>query len=162
MTDNRYAPPTAKVSDVVSAGAAPAMWNPNAAANWSLLFTPAFGAWLHMKNWQALEEPAKAAASKRWVIVNLVLIVGSAMLTSMVPEMRALDGLSRLIGIVLLLSWYFSSGRGQAEYVKSHFGQVYERRGWGKRLLFALLALIGFIVVVAVIRILASSIQGRA
>jgi hypothetical protein len=46
------------------ADAAPALWNPNAAANWSLLFSPMFGAWLHMKNWAALGEPERAAARR--------------------------------------------------------------------------------------------------
>ena len=50
MNPNPYAPPTARVDDVATGDAAPALWNPNAAANWSLLFSPAFGAWLHMKN----------------------------------------------------------------------------------------------------------------
>lgn len=36
--------------------AAIALWNPNAAANWSLLFTPLFGAYLHMLNWRSLGE----------------------------------------------------------------------------------------------------------
>jgi predicted amidophosphoribosyltransferase len=28
-----------------------AIWNPNAASNWSLVFTPAFGSYLHARNW---------------------------------------------------------------------------------------------------------------
>ena len=54
MTPNPYAPPKAEVADVGRTEVAPALWNPNAAASWSLLFSPAFGAFLHMKNWQAL------------------------------------------------------------------------------------------------------------
>lgn len=30
------------------------LWNPNAAVNWSVLFTPIFGAWIQAKNWKAL------------------------------------------------------------------------------------------------------------
>ena len=28
-----------------------ALWNPNTAANWSFLFSPLFGAYLHALNW---------------------------------------------------------------------------------------------------------------
>ena len=34
---NPYAPPKAQVSDVAAEGAAPPIWNPNAAASWSLI-----------------------------------------------------------------------------------------------------------------------------
>lgn len=47
---------------------APPLWNPNAAANWSLLFSPVFGALLQMKNWEALGEDDKALNSKRRAI----------------------------------------------------------------------------------------------
>ena len=32
-----------------------ALWNPVAAAVWSIVLTPAFGAYLHAKNWETLE-----------------------------------------------------------------------------------------------------------
>ena len=56
-SDKRYAPPTAHVDDVHAArqsAVAPPLWNPGAAMAWSLLFSPIFGAFVHMKNWQAL------------------------------------------------------------------------------------------------------------
>jgi len=43
---------------------------------WSLLFTPAFGAFLQMRNWEALGEPSKAVTSRIWVAVTLVVLVG--------------------------------------------------------------------------------------
>ena len=57
---NPFAPPQAEVADVPTGEAAPALWNPNAASSWSLLFSPIFGAYLHMQNWQALGQPDKA------------------------------------------------------------------------------------------------------
>ena len=40
-----------------------AIWNPNAASNWSIIFTPAFGSYLHALNWRTLgeEEHARSA-----------------------------------------------------------------------------------------------------
>lgn len=49
MDFNRYAPPVANLE--VEPETSLPLWNPNAAANWCLLFTPSFGSWLHMKNW---------------------------------------------------------------------------------------------------------------
>ena len=51
---NPYAPPKAVVGDVFDGEVAPALWNPTAAGSWSILFSPIFGAYLHMLNWRAL------------------------------------------------------------------------------------------------------------
>ncbi len=159
VTDNRYAPPTAKVADMPSGGVAPALWNPNAAANWSFLFTPAFGAFVQMKNWQALDEPDKAAASKRWAIASLVIIFGSSLGFISVPALMPFHEVPRILGFALLITWYFSSARKQVEFVKSRFGQDYERRGWGKPLLIALLAIVVLTVVVLVIAVTSAPIE---
>jgi hypothetical protein len=145
MHPNPYAPPTARVDDVAASSvAAPALWNPGAAASWSLLLSPAFGAWLHMKNWQALGEPQKASAAKLWVIASLVLIVALSLAAGLMPESKPLDAASRGFGLALLLAWYFSSGRAQATFVTQRFGKNYPRRGWGRPLLWAFGALIAF------------------
>jgi hypothetical protein len=83
VASNPYAPPKAAVADIAGARIPPRLWNPNAAANWSLLFGPAFGAFLHMKNWQALEEPAKASAAKVWFLLTIV-VLGSLVCASVV------------------------------------------------------------------------------
>ena len=108
----------------------------------------AFGAWLHMKNWRALGEPEKAEGSRRWIIVSLVLIVGVSLASGLLPESKALDAASRALGLVLLITWYFSSGRAQAAYVKQRYGKDYPRRGWGRPLLWAFGAMFAFFVVV--------------
>jgi hypothetical protein len=54
-----------------------AIWNPNAAANWSLLFSPAFGAYLHMLNWRALGQPGRAASAQHWFLASLTMLLVS-------------------------------------------------------------------------------------
>ena len=144
MTHNPYTPPSAEVSDRLQRDASPALWNPNAAANWSLLFSPAFGAFVHMKNRQALDEPDKAANAKVWAIASLVAVIGLACF-SMLLNLLALQGLARMADIVLLLSWYFVSARGQAQYIDTRYGKSYSRKGWGKPLLFAIAVFIAYI-----------------
>jgi hypothetical protein len=40
------------------------IWNPIATVNWSLLFTPVFGAYLQMLNWKSLGQEDSARESK--------------------------------------------------------------------------------------------------
>ena len=139
MSTNPYAPPQAHVSDAPHVGTAPPMWNPNAAANWSLLLSPAFGAYLHMLNWRALGESGKAAAARVWFAIGLVL-----------PVVYAVTGLG-IVALLYLLLWYFVSARGQAKYVKSRFGDSYPRRSWGKPLMIGLVLAVGYGVVATLI-----------
>src|SRR3984957_21282364 len=108
MTTNLYAPPKAPVADIVRAEAAPALWNPGAAASWSLLFSPAYGAFLHMKNWEALGEPDTAAAAKKWVVLTLIVLALLPVATVLLANNGSMAAVPRLTGIVLLFGWYFS------------------------------------------------------
>ena len=161
MSSNPYAPPKAFVADIATQEESPPLWNPNAAANWSLLFSPAFGAFLHMKNWEDLGEPEKAAAAKVWVIVSLVLLLCLPVLAVLVPGFSGLQNISRLFGLVLLISWYSTSGRPQARYVKERFGKNYPRKGWGKPLLIAFVAVVGYFCVVGILAAILVGVTGR-
>lgn len=157
MTTNPYAPPKADVDDVVQGGVAPPLWNPNAAAGWSLLFSPAFGAYLHMKNWQALGRVDKAATARNWLVASLAVLAVFALVSAFWPDSKAFDGLSRIVALALLLSWYFGSGKVQVEFVKTRFGRQYPRRGWALPISIAVVALLVFLVVVVAIAIAAST-----
>jgi len=151
LSINPYAPPKAAVADIVSGEESPPLWNPNVAANWSLLFSPAFGAYLQMRNWQALGEPEKASNSKTWVIIVLVILLTLPLVAVLVPGMSGLQRFSSSVGIVLLIAWYVTSGREQTQYVKERFGKTYPRKGWGLPLLAALGVLFGYFVAVAIL-----------
>ena len=139
MPDNPYAPPRAVVENApLGTTAAPPLWNPNAAANWCLLFSPVFGTWLHMKNWTALKEAERANAARTWLIAS-ILLVSAMILLSLRPHGFQLP---RFVNFILLIAWYFAAARGQARYVKERFGDDYPRRGWGTPLLLAVGALV--------------------
>lgn len=108
------------------------LWNPNAAANWSLLFSPAFGAYLHMKNWEALGENSKASTSKTWLISSIILSVLG-------------------LGFFVLVAWYFSIGKKQAIYVEQKFGEHYLRKSWGIPLLIGFSIFIVYIFLILLI-----------
>lgn len=141
--NNRYAPPKAAVEgptpDVADI---PPLWNPDAAANWSLLFTPIFGSWLHMLNWRALGETERAESAKTWLLLIVLLIVGLTLGAAAMP-MSGLRELIWPVTLVLLLAWYFGSARGQARWVRARYGKAYPRKGWLPPLAGALVLWLG-------------------
>lgn len=116
-------------------------WNPNAVANWSLLYTQIFGAWLTYLNWQKLGEAAHAKRSKQWLTGSTVWLPLSVIM------MNVADNVSFSIGVlasyvVLLLSWFFLENRKQNKYLLERFGKAYPRRSWGKPLAIAAATLV--------------------
>ncbi|SMC27251.1 hypothetical protein SAMN02745857_02768 [Andreprevotia lacus DSM 23236] len=129
MTDNIYAPSKADLSTApLQGGEAPALWNPDAAGNWSLLFTPVFGAILGYKNWVAIGDEEEARRAKVWVIVSALVVL--VMLA--IPQ----------LAFPYLLVWYFAANRPHAKYVKERWGKDYPRRGWGKPLGIGVLCIV--------------------
>ena len=151
METDPYLPPAAALADVTGHGPPPRLWNPNAAANWSLLFSPAFGAFLHMKNWEALGDADRARTSRNWVIAVLALLFGSLLLRLLMPESKAIDGATRLLGLGMLISWYVSSAKIQAKLVRERFGKDYPRRGWAVPILVTIGCFVALVVVFAVL-----------
>lgn len=104
------------------------LWNPWAAAGWSLLFSPVFGAWLHAANWQALGQPDKAASARRWgyAVIAIVLLSG---LIGALFEVYARH-LPVIAAIVVTAAWGSLSAREQCRYVRVVVGSDYRRRRW--------------------------------
>ncbi len=117
-----------------------ALWNPNAAANWSVVFTPAFGAYLHSQNWRAMGENAKAEKSMLWVYATLAVVA-----LSMFKE--GAYG----IAWAILIAWYFLSARGQVAWVKEKFNDSYVKKGWRQPILYAIGAAIAAFIAFTII-----------
>lgn len=117
------------------------LWNPNAVANWSLLFTPLFGAWLTCLNWQVLGEIAFANRSRNWLIAMMVWLPITAILLH-VPNNPSYGIAAISSHIVLLLLWFFMENRKQSRYLTERFGKTYPRKSWGKPLVLAAIALV--------------------
>ncbi|MEO6016449.1 MAG: hypothetical protein ABIP46_04275 [Polaromonas sp.] len=130
------------------------IWNPNAAANWSLIFTPAFGAYVQMLNWQRLGHPDLAAQSRRWFRIAVGMLILYIVLSFVMPDEKVADGAARGLGLIFLFSWYFASARSQAKYVKEKFGSQYLRQSWGKAIGIAALGMLGYFVAVVLAGVL--------
>jgi len=70
-----------------------------------------------------------------WVIVHIVCLV----LVDFYPVMQ-------LVGLILLLVWYFSQGRKQTLFVKENYGNVYQKKGWAQPILIAIGCSIGLMI----------------
>jgi uncharacterized protein YhhL (DUF1145 family) len=123
------------------------IWNPNAACNWSLLLSPAFGAYIHALNWMTLNEPARARSAKAWFYVSLLMTGIFGLLSVVGVDKQAL----RYLALLYLVIWYFAAGRPQARYVKERYGTDYPRRPWGKPLVIAVAAFVAFFILVLVL-----------
>jgi hypothetical protein len=137
-------------------GPPPALWNPKAAAYWSLLFSPAFGAFVHARNADARGRVDEAKANRRWFYV-LIAYLGFTFMTIFIPAFP--EGLLDLAFIGLLFGWYLSLGKKQVMYVKATWREGYERKPWKKPLLVASGCLIGTIIVSAVVGRLVLGLQ---
>lgn len=140
----------------------PALWNPNAAGCWSLVFTPLFGAYLHMKNWETLGDLEKSKKSKNWVIGSLVFLIAVVLSSVFLPETKGVEAFARLSGFVLIVSWYYSIGKIQQSYVTARFGNNYARRGWSKPLFAALLAVLAFFLLIFLIAVAVQFVAGAS
>jgi hypothetical protein len=135
----------------------PAIWNPNAAANWSLLFSPAFGAYLHARNAERLGRFDEARSNQRWFYGSLGFLA-TCVVGAFIPTMS--DAPFRLAGLVILLTWYFTVAKKQAAYVKQTFGSSYPRRPWAIPLLVAFACFVGVFVLAFVVAIVAELVVG--
>ena len=122
----------------------PALWNPNAACNWSILFSAAFGAYLQSRNLTALGQPAKARTSLAWCYTVAALFAAYLIVPD---EVLPLPQLLRRIPLIILVVWYIFNGREQGRYVKEHLPDGYEKKKWGRPLLIALGLFVAFIIV---------------
>jgi peroxiredoxin len=124
------------------------LWNPNVAACLSLLFSPAFSAWVHAVNWRSLGQTDKARQSMKWVWGVIIFIMMDILLD--------ITGLGISIPLIIYLGipllWYFCSGRSQGHYLTSK-QTVYTKKSWVRPVLYGFLgyASIFIFVIVAVV-----------
>ncbi|WP_154717195.1 hypothetical protein [Sterolibacterium denitrificans] len=117
----------------------PQIWNPNAAVNWSLLFTPVFGTYFQYRNWITLNEPERAKTTRIWLILSccfLAFRVASAFNFIILTESLFIP----LFGgfVVYFFTWYFLDGRTQNTYMKEKYQGMYRRKSWKIPLLIAI------------------------
>src|ERR1700722_4242116 len=129
----------------LTATAAVPLWNPNPAGCWSVLFTPAFGAFLHAQNAKSLGRDVEAKGNLTTFYINLVYLV-FVCVSIFIPSIP--QAVFTGVSIALLVNWYVSFCKKQAQYVKATYGENYPRKPWGMPLLIGSAGLIVFIAIV--------------
>lgn len=119
-----------------------ALWNPIAAVLWSLLLTPAFGAWLHMRNWERLGQPDKARQSRYWFAALLLIALASYTAAAAGALLGREDlKLPWWTSLVLFGVWCVLSAYPQIRHVDEQHGESYARRSWAAPIVIGLLAI---------------------
>ena len=149
-SDERYLPPQSEDLGSGTGQAAPALWNPNAAACWSLLFSPVFGAALHMFNARAMGDAELEKLNKGFMWGSVAVLV-IAMLIAIFTKINA-----NFVGLAALGAWYGAVGRKQVALVKERYGSNYPRRSWGKPILFGVLGIVALYVCIFILAFIAS------
>ncbi len=145
-----------------ASGQSDAIWNPNATACWSLIFTPAFGSYLQMLNWKALGQSDKAASSQNWFYASLAILVAYVLMGIFMSDSEAIDLAAGALGLPYLLVWYFFVARSQVKFVREKFGSNYPKKPWGKALLICIAAYIGYLIFAVVVGFILGLILGAA
>lgn len=130
-------------------GLRPHLWNPKAAALWALFLSPLF-AWLHAENWDELGEPQKAKKNRFFVFFVMGFALGTTLITVVTGFQIPLYA-----SALLWIGWFLTMGREQIDFVRSKFGDDYERRSWGKAFGLVALAFVGLLFAAAVLALLA-------
>ncbi|WP_306397900.1 hypothetical protein [Telluria beijingensis] len=125
------------------------LWNPRAATYWGLLLSPAFSAYIHMRNWQTLGQEDQAAQARTWLRMVSAIIVAACFL----PALGGMPGrdleLPSSMSLALLLAWHSWGGRGQERYIAAIIGGAYVRRPRSAKIFSALCMFIAFVVAIA-------------
>ena len=109
--------------------AGPALWNPVAAAAWSILFTPLFGAILVAANWRALGQPARAGTQRWWMLGTVGLLV-ALLWIHFAETSEAWDILLRFGAFALLAAWIIAGAWPQISFLREHPPAAPVRRRW--------------------------------
>ena len=104
-----------------------------------------------MLNWEALGQRDKADTSKNWFYASLAILALFVLMGLFMQDADTIDGAAKGISFLYLLVWYFSVGRFQGKFVEVKFGPNYLRKPWGKTLLIAIGALIGYFILAIVV-----------
>lgn len=108
------------------AGQRAALWNPDAAACWSLLFTPLFGTLILIRNWEALGEPKRALQTCWWFAASLAALIVNVYSSLLRHDASPVQ----TAYFILMLVWYIGIASPQERFIRERFGTDYARRSW--------------------------------
>lgn len=121
------------------------LWNPSVAAIWSLLLTPAFGAYIQALNWQTLGREDKVRTSMVWVYLSLAIVALMPLFYFLYGKDPQVEALNKALNVGYLLVWYFLHAQEQIKFIVVEFEGEYKKKPWGTALCYGLGTLFIFI-----------------
>jgi hypothetical protein len=146
---------TENMETLNSTDSRPALWNPNAAACWSLVFSPAFGAYLHARNAEILGRKEEAKANRVW-FYGSVIFFGLILISEFIPVIP--DVVYRGAGLGILIGWYATLGTKQIKHVKDALQNQYERKSWSKPIAIGCGCIAAYIITAILLNLVVSAI----
>lgn len=122
------------------AASSQALWNPHTAAGWSVLLTPAFGAFIVMCNWAAIGDAHQARLARRWCLGALAVLALNTIVDAFKRRMNIETSCVDWSTLAFALAWYAGPVRAQGRLLRARFGAGYRRARWDAALKLALLA----------------------
>lgn len=122
----------------------PKLYNPLVTMLLSLVFTPMFGAFLHGLNWRELGDDEMAARNMGWVRGTFIAF---ALYILVDPFIQHLPFSRYLMSAMLLgfwLSWMFSLGFKQVQFVREFVKGNYEPERIGKAMMLGAFGWVAF------------------
>lgn len=110
-----------------------ALWSPSWASFLSIFFSPAFGAYVHARNWKIIGDSDKVAINMVffWLSVGaLALRITFVFLSGLNPTFAKLAFIVGFSVLLLFIIWYFVVARSQSAYFDQHFRNGYRRLPW--------------------------------
>ena len=117
-----------------------ALWNPSGVLIWSLAFSPAFGAWLHVRNCEAMGDLDAALTARRWLAASIGVLAVQALVRALETRLNSESGFTMGLGLAYTLVWMVGAALPHAAAVRTRFGAAYPRRQWDAPLFLAVLA----------------------
>jgi len=106
------------------------IWNPNAAATWSIVFTPVFGCVLHSLNWQSLKEFERGNNTYSWMWIWVGVLTLYVIIAKKANGDDEILAAMQLVYLIFFISWYFIDAKAQISYIRSRYGSYYKKRSW--------------------------------
>lgn len=107
---------------------------------WSLLLTPAFGAFIVMCNWAQLGDARQTASARRWCVAALALLALNSVIDAFKRRLNIETNCVDWSTLAFALAWYAGPARAQARVLRARYGRGYLRQRWDAALKLALLA----------------------
>lgn len=83
-----------------------------------------------MRNWQTLDERARAKQSFCWLLGGLVIVLGNHLVSALLVSNELVDHITIALLFLYGCGWYLGSGMSQVKLVKEQFPKGYGKKWW--------------------------------